>query len=471
MNGMNWKIMEKNAVPGTLPRILAGDLGNIGFKKQFHLKYAYAAGGMYVGIASRQLVQKMARAGMLSFFGSGGLGLESIEQAILFFKENLKKDEPFGINFLSGPQEEALADLLLKHGIRTIEAAAFITMTPALVKYRVKGLEPDENGNAFPRNRVIAKISRPEVARQFLSPPPEKVLEQLLEQGHITRRQAGLARTVPMADHLCVEADSGGHTDQGSPYALLPSIQALRDRLAERFQYRNPICIGAAGGIGTPEAAAAAFILGADFILTGSINQCTAEAGTSDLVKSMLQNIDVQDTDYAPAGDLFETGAKVQVMKKGVFFPARANKLYALYRHCDRLEAMDDKTRRQLEQRIFQKTIAEVYEDVRAFHPPETIRMADQTPKLKMALVFRWYFGLSTRAALEGDESRKVDFQIQCGPALGAFNQWVRGTPLEAWQNRHVDEIGIRLMTETARLLNRRFFDLFGNPPGTDKRN
>lgn len=79
------------------------------------------------------------------------------------------------------------------------------------------------------------------------------------------------------------------------------------------------IRVGAAGGIGTPEAAAAAFILGADFIVTGSINQCTVEAGTSEIVKDLLQEINVQDTEYAPAGDMFELGAKVQVLKKGLF--------------------------------------------------------------------------------------------------------------------------------------------------------
>ena len=72
-------------------------------------------------------------------------------------------------------------------------------------------------------------------------------------------------------------------------------------------------------GIGTPEAAAAAFLLGAEFIGTGSINQCTVEAGTSDSVKDLLQEANVQDTSYAPAGDMFEAGARVQVLKKACF--------------------------------------------------------------------------------------------------------------------------------------------------------
>ncbi len=50
-----------------------------------------------------------------------------------------------------------------------------------------------------------------------------------------------------------------------------------------------------------------------------------------------------------------------------------------------------------------------------------------------------------------------TDYAIPCGPALGAFNQWVKGTSLEDWRNRHVDEIGVMLMQQTAQLLNERF--------------
>jgi trans-AT polyketide synthase/acyltransferase/oxidoreductase domain-containing protein len=48
--------------------------------------------------------------------------------------------------------------------------------------------------------------------------------------------------------------------------------------MMKKYQYHKKIRIGAAGGIGTPEAAAVAYMLGAEFIMTGSINQCTVEA-------------------------------------------------------------------------------------------------------------------------------------------------------------------------------------------------
>src|SRR5262249_24592935 len=155
---------------------------------------------------------------------------------------------------------------------------------------------------------------------------------------------------------ICVEADSGGHTDGGVAYALMPAMIRLRDEMMAKYHYDKPIRVGAAGGIGTPESAAAAFIMGADFILTGSINQCSVEAGTSDAVKDILQGLNVQDKSYAPAGDMFELGAKVQVVRKGLFFPARANKLYDLYQRFNSIDEIDEKTQQQIQEKYFQRS-------------------------------------------------------------------------------------------------------------------
>ena len=207
-------------------------------------------------------------------------------------------------------------------------------------------------------------------------------------------------------------------------------------------------------------------MLGAEFILTGSINQCTVEAGMSAVVKDMLQGINVQDTTYAPAGDMFELGAKVQVLRRGVFFPARANKLYALYQQYNSLAEIDAKTQRQIQDKYFKRSFDDVWAETKAYYQrtlPAEVEMAERNPKHKMALIFRWYFVHSTRLAMTGSDEQRVDYQVHCGPALGAFNQWVKGTALEDWHNRHVAEIGEKLMQETAALLNRRFATLSGN--------
>jgi trans-AT polyketide synthase/acyltransferase/oxidoreductase domain-containing protein len=265
---------------------------------------------------------------------------------------------------------------------------------------------------------------------------------------------------VPVAGEVCVEADSGGHTDGGVAYALMPAMLRLRDDMMAMHRYAKRIRIGAAGGIGTPEAAAAAFIMGADFITTGSINQCTVEAGTSDAVKDLLQDMDVQDTAYAPAGDMFESGAKVQVLRKGVFFPGRANKLYELYTRYNSLDEIDPHTRKQIEEKYFGRSFEEVWAETKSHYASRFSGMQEPTPKQKMSLIFRWYFVHTTRLAMRGVEDARVNYQVHCGPALGSFNQWVKGTPLESWRNRHVADLAERIMNGAASVLSRRLSEV-----------
>ncbi|MBN3526383.1 ACP S-malonyltransferase [Paenibacillus apiarius] len=439
-------------------------LGNRSFKQDYGLKYAYLTGAMYKGIASKELVEKMGKSGMMGFFGTGGLALDEIEEAIRYLQKQLSGGVAFGMNLIydqnDPSKEEEAVNLFLKYGVRNVKASAFISMTPAIVKYRLKGIRRDESGHVVATNRIVAKVSRPEVAEAFLSPAPSRIVEKLLNENQITSTEAELSKELPMAEDLCVEADSGGHSDRGVAYALMPAMLRLRDDMMKKYNYKKMVRVGAAGGIGTPEAAAASFIMGADFIVTGSINQCTVEARTSDLVKDMLQQINVQDTEYAPAGDMFEFGAKVQVMKKGVFFPFRANKLYELYRQYDSIHEIDEKTKIQIQERYFKRSFEQVYEDVTDSFPQSEIDKAEKNPKHKMALIFRWYFEYSTRLALSGDVDNRVDYQVHCGPALGAFNQWVKGSDLEDWRKRHVDVIGKKLMNDTAEILQKRFSKL-----------
>lgn len=456
-------------VDGRRQALAAEGLGSIFFRKRFGVKYAYAAGAMYRAIAAPAMVVRMGKAGMLSFFGTGGLPFADIERGIRTIQSELRDGEPYGMNLLANyaypEMERQTVELYLRYKVRVIEAAAFMQMTPALVLFRLKGLKRGKDGTVETAHRILGKVSRPEVAEAFMSPAPAYIVQQLLGEGLITAEQAELARHVPVAEDICVEADSGGHTDGGIPSVLFPAMLQLKRTMEQKFGYVEPICMGLAGGIGTPEAAASAFMMGADFIVTGSINQCTVDAGTSDDVKTLLQDINVQDTDYAPAGDMFETGAKVQVLKKSVFFPTRANKLFSLYNHYASLDEIPEKTRKQLQTTYFKKTFEAVWEESRTYMEGLGMRheivKAEANPKHKMALVFRWYFGYTNRLALAGTQDDRVNYQVHTGPALGAFNQWVKGTSLESWTKRHADEIGMKLLVETADYLNRSLERLF----------
>ncbi|WP_069883777.1 ACP S-malonyltransferase [Streptomyces luteocolor] len=408
-------------------------LGAASFRERYGLRYAYLAGSMYGGISGADLLVRLAKAGGMGFFGTGGLSLPEIEAGLDAVRARLGADGAHGANLshqhAAPERESALVDLLLRKGVRTVEASGFLRITPALVKYRLRG------------GRVLAKVSSTDMAAAFLAPAPRPLVRGLVDAGQVSEDDAARYADVPLADDLCVEVGSGWYDAAGSLATLLPAVVRLRDAAAGTGPR---VHVGAAGGIGTPEAAAAAFLLGADFLLTGSINQCTPEAATSPAVKDLLQELDVHDVALAPAAEMFELGVRAQVVKRGVFLPARAGKLHELWRRHDRLDDIDGPTRRQIEEKFLRGPL------------PEAPAATGGDPKRHMADAFRTYLDRGFELALRGEEGRTVDYLIYCGPAMGAFNSWVRGTVLESWQSRHVDAIAEQLMSETTALLRER---------------
>ena len=205
---------------------------------------------------------------------------------------------------------------------------------------------------------------------------------------------------------------------------------------------------------------AAMYGMGADFILTGSINQCTPEANVSDLVKETLASIQPQDTCHVPAGQQFESGAMEQVVRKGSYFPARAQKLYDLYRLHNNFDEIDKKTQSQLEKHFFKRSFQSVVSELRSnpqLYGIYDLETFESDKKYQMAQVFRWYFQKASLTAIKGDNKDKNNFKIYCGPAMGALNQWLIGTELEDWKNRNIDRLTLFLLNHTADLINRRF--------------
>ncbi|WP_337176322.1 PfaD family polyunsaturated fatty acid/polyketide biosynthesis protein [Paludisphaera sp.] len=438
-------------------------LGDASFRRLHGVRHAVVAGAMANGIASVELVEAMGRAGMLGFFGSAGLPVDAVERAVDRIQGGLGDKAPCGFNLIHSPSEPAIesavVDLYLRRGVRLVEASAYLGLTPSVVRYRVSGIHRDERGRVVVPNRIVAKASRVEVASRFLAPPPEKILRELVAQGAISADQAAMAATIPMAEDLTAEADSGGHTDNQPLVVLLPTFLALRDRMAAEHGYDRPLRVGAAGGISTPWAAAGALAMGAAYLVTGSVNQACVEAGTSDAVRAMLAKAQQADVAMAPAADMFEMGVKVQVLKRGTMFAMRAAKLYEYYRAHDRIESIPEADRQALEKTIFRLPLSEVWEQTRAFfarRDPSQIARAEADPKIKMALVFRWYLGQASRWANVGEPSRAVDYQVWCGPAMAAFNDWTRGSFLEAPEARRAPDVALNILYNAAVLLRAR---------------
>ncbi len=448
-------------VAAYLPPLPPEALGDPAFRSTHGLRYPYMTGAMANGIASADIVEAMSRAGMLGSFGAAGLSLERIGAAIDRIQASVG-DGPACVNLIHSPNEPAhemaTAELLLRKGVRLVEASAYLDLTPAVVRYRVAGLFADSEGNVVTGNRVVGKVSRVEVATKFLSPPPPRILNELVAAGHVNASQAELAARVPMADDVTVEADSGGHTDNRPAITLLPSILTLRDRLQEQFNYATPPRVGLAGGIATPASVAAAFAMGAAYVVTGSVNQACVESGSSGPVRKMLAEAGQADVTMAPAADMFEMGVKVQVLKRGTMFPMRAQKLFDLYRQFPSWEAIPAAERAQLEKTLLRTTFDDVWNQTRDFflrRDPTQLARADSDPRHKMGLVFRWYLGLSSRWANSGEATRQLDYQVWCGPAMGAFNEWAKGSCLEPPGGRTVVGVALNLLYGACVVLRR----------------
>ncbi len=434
-----------------VPALRAASLGTASFRAAHNVRFNYLAGAMAGGIASPALVTAMSRAGYLAYFGAGGLPLDAVRDGVREIRAAVG-DGPAGFNLLHNPAEPAVeegtVDLFLEHGCTEIDASAYMALTPSVVRFRLHGIR-EVDGRIVTPNRVTAKVSRPEVAEPFLRPAPTRLLAELVAARHITRRQAELARKIPVAEDITAEADSGGHTDRRPLSVLVPLFRRLAARVAEEEGYAVRPRIGAAGGVGDPWSLAGALALGADYVMTGSVNQATPEAGTSDAVREMLAQAGYADVTMGPAPDMFEIGAQVQVLGRGTMYAQRAARLYELYRTYGGIDEIPAIDREKIEKQVFQRPLALVWAETEAFwavRDPRELARAQTDRRHQMALCFRWYLGLSSRWARAGDPARKRDYQVWCGPAMGLFNDWVRGSWLEPLEARSVVTVADALL-------------------------
>ena len=464
-------------VLGVLPALYPEWLGDRSFGEVHGVRFPYVAGEMANGIATEAMVIALARAEMLGFFGAAGLLPDRVAAAIDTIQAAVG-DRPWGANLIHSPHEPeteaSVAELFLRRGVPAVCCSAFLGLTPPVVRLGAAGLRRGPDGRIHRGVHLFAKVSRPEVAAPFLSPAPAELLDALVARGQLTAEEARLAREVPIAEDLTVEADSGGHTDNRPLTALLPVLRGLRDQLARAHRYTRPIRLGAAGGLGTPEALAAAFALGAGYVLTGAVNQAAVESGLSAAGRQMLAGAGIADVAMAPAADMFELGVKLQVLRRGTLFAQRAQRLYDLYVAWPGLEAIPAADRGKLEAEIFRAPLDEIWAQTQDFfrkRNPSELAAAEADPHRKMALVFRWYLGLSSRWAIEGRADRRLDYQIWCGPAMGAFNAWTRGSFLEDPARREVVAIALNLLEGAAVLTRGQQLRSFGLPvPALDFR-
>ena len=217
----------------TLAPIYPEWLGDRAFSHAHNVRFAYVVGEMARGIATPQMVIAAAQAGLLGFYGSAGLQADEIRAGLTKIKSALDpKGLSYGANVIHTPQqpgyEAAIIDLFLDMGVRRVSASAFMRLSKEIVRYSAVGLSQTESGQIQRANHVFAKVSRAEVARQFMAPAPAKILSALVAEGRITQAQADLAAKVPVAADITAESDSGGHTDNRPASTVFSSIAQAR---------------------------------------------------------------------------------------------------------------------------------------------------------------------------------------------------------------------------------------------------
>lgn len=437
-----------------------GELGAASFRARHGLRAAYAAGPLPQGVSGPALVSALARAGLLGFIGSTGLDLEAIRGAVASVAA-LAQGWPAGVALPQHGEErraqEELLSLARLLDLRHVHCWATTPPTPELVRFRASGLSRGPDGSVRARHHLFVAVSNLDAAEPWLRPPSGEILDLLLARGQISEAERALAARAPVADELVAEGHAGGRTERWPLMALLPCLLRRRARAeaAEGYEEGLRTHVGAAGELGDPASLHAAFALGADFVVTGTLNATTVEAATSLRVKEMLAEAGVADCRTAPAADRFETGGRVQVLSRGTRFPQHAEHLYDVYRRYRGLDEIPEGERRLIERSVLHRPIADIWAEIEADlreRRPVEAQLALEDPRHRMALVFRWYLDMSARWAVAGSPGRVRDYQVWCGPAVGLFNDWVKGTWLEPLAARKVVAVADALLDGAASL-------------------
>ncbi|MEI8194579.1 MAG: 2-nitropropane dioxygenase, partial [Phycisphaerae bacterium] len=120
---------EALPVIGYAPALRVSQLGDGSFCADHGIRFPYMTGAMANGIASVELVEAVARAGMLGSFGAAGLRVSQIEEAIDRLAADLgngiEGGLPYCFNLIHSPNEPAheaaVVELYLRRGIHLVE--------------------------------------------------------------------------------------------------------------------------------------------------------------------------------------------------------------------------------------------------------------------------------------------------------------------------------------------------------------
>ncbi len=179
-------------------------------------------------IASKELVVRLGRAGMMGFLGTAGLAPGEIRDSLRFIQSELAHGEAYGMNLicnLERPETELdMVSICLSRFTRVELGLHGDNARTGLVPAR--RTQAGRPGKIVRDPQVMAKLSLTEVAETFYESGSRADCFSIAGKQVGYAEQADLAREVPMSFDIYVEADLGGHTDRGIATVLLRRCRA-----------------------------------------------------------------------------------------------------------------------------------------------------------------------------------------------------------------------------------------------------
>ena len=278
------------------------------------------------------------------------------------------------------------------------------------------------------------------------------MLKQLVSNGDITVEQAELAGRVPMAQDLTAEADSGGHTDNRPAVTLMPTMLALRDRLQEQYDYPNRLRVGAAGGIAdSRRSRRPRSRWGRAYIVTGRFGQPGVRR---------IRHVRRRSADARRGGTgRHDHGPGRRHVRDGRQTPGAEARHHVRDAGDEALRTLSGVRQHRGDPGGGAGDVGE--DDLRAtarrnldadtcVFSGSAIRARSRVPKRTPNIKWPWS-SAGTSASRHAGRTRakrraRLDYQVWCGPAMGAFNEWTCGTYLERPENRRAALVAQNLL-------------------------
>ncbi|MCU8594395.1 acyltransferase domain-containing protein [Streptomyces sp. A13(2022)] len=413
-------------------------LGSALFRERYRTELAWVVSGTGDGAVGEEVCRTAREAGLAAFTdpARGAPDRASLDGA---------GRHGWGIGLRPGTDADDQVTALLAHEVRHVEAGHPHGPDAALVRFRFTGAHRGPGGAPVAVRHVLARVTGLGQATAFLRPPAPALLAELVRTGGLSAREADVARELPVASDLAVQAPGGWHDDGADAYHLLPSVAAL----AARAPGPEPVHVGLCGVVGTPEQAATAFALGAAFLVATSLSACAPAARLAVSFKDTLSRAGDDDVIWAPTERHAALGVPGRVLRRGTLYPARAGLLHRLLRAHRYFADVPAPRRRHIEEHLL------------GTREPVAGR-ADG--RLRTDDVFRWYARETARRTPAGDPVRPLDHQVPCDPDLTHFNHAAAGTVLAAWPTRTPAAVAAHLLTNAAELLTARAPERTGAP-------